>query len=175
LLPTTGFGISIGFDDGSETSPSYTIPHPIVPDKTVLGHKTSSITSSFTQNHSEPPKSPISECFSWADDAEPPTMTSTTPTKHPRDLSGLRSSSAYPFSSLRHCRQSQNSRRFASFQCQHHCYHRSSKPYYHSLTPHLPLAQHSSQPPSAIFLDWDQDSCLADLSNALRALSWARR
>ena len=58
------------------------------------------------ENHTiltqKPMESVISTCFSWADDANSHPISSTMPTKYLRNLSGLRSSSANPFSSLCH-------------------------------------------------------------------------
>jgi hypothetical protein len=122
------------------------------------------------------PKLPVSESFSWAENVESSTMTYTTPTKHPRDIFALLSSQTNPFSSL-HCRTSCNSRKsrhFSKFWPQSNIQHTLSSPCYHNSIPYSP--RHLSQPHFTVsLLDWDQDPCLADLSNALRALGWVRR
>ena len=125
----------------------------------------------FTQNSPEPP---VSTHFDWADDAKDLSTSFIVPTKYPRDLSGLRSSSTNPFSSLRRrCRNRKKPQRFIGFRAQSdHLYT------FPSFCHHIPAQHslcHSSQPPVVISLDWDQDPRLADLSNTLRALSWARR
>jgi hypothetical protein len=125
-------------------------------------------TSIFTPKSLEPP---VSMCFSWADDAAGLPIVTTAPTKHPRDISSLRSSSKNPFSSLRRRRQQpQNSHHFINFRTQLNCQHTISNPHYHISTPRLP--RRSSQPPFAVSLDWDQDPRLVDLNNALTALGW---
>jgi hypothetical protein len=123
----------------------------------------------FTRN---PPKSLVSDCFSWADDAvELPTV-STEPMKQPRDLSCLRSSSPSKnsFSSLQRRRNNKNRLHFNS-KLQYRCHHISSNPYYHSQK-----SYYHSQPPFPVSfeLNWDRDPRLADLGIALRSLGWIR-
>jgi hypothetical protein len=130
----------------------------------------------FTQNLPETSKTPVSDRFIWADDVESPAMTHTTPTKYPRDLSGLRSSMTNPFSSLRRrCRNNKKSRRFINPWPQFCCHHKFQKPPFFSPSPHMP--HHPPEPHRGVpvSLDWDQDPRLADLSNALQALGWVRR
>jgi hypothetical protein len=146
--------------------------------------ETRSDTAVFVEKHQKtektvyftpkPPDSPISTRFNWSDDAyEPPTL-STTPTKRPRDISCLRSSSENPFLSLRRRhRQPRNSHRFTNWWSLPNCQHTLPNPHCHipaSRTPHQ-----SSQLHLPVSLDWDQDPRLLDLSNALKALGWVRR
>ena len=141
-----------------------------------LGHEMSSKTVGFDQNHLETaifsksrPKSPVQNCFSWADDASALPTSPTLP-HPPRDLSGLRSSTANPFSSLkRRHRYPQNSYRRHSQPRQKRFYSHSN--YYPSTT--HPTCH--SQPPFGVSLNWDQDPRLTDLNNALRALGWVRQ
>ena len=112
------------------------------------------------------PFPPISKRFDWADDAAELPTPSIVPTKHPRDLSCLRSTTTHPFSSLRRRRGRPKNR-----QNPQHCHshwHSSgySYPWHHSLHPHNPF-------PAS--LNWDQDPRLLDLSNALKALGWVRQ
>ena len=126
--------------------------------------------SIFTQKTAEPL---VSTPFNWADDTEAPQTIYTTPTKHPRDLSGLRSSSINPFSSLRRRhRNHRNPPRFINFRPQSCCHHTFRKPQIYSSSLPTPHCLSGSQP---VLLNWDQDPRLADLSNALRALGWVRR
>ena len=148
--------------------------------------KTRSASGDFTENHQKVEKYPISiqnspeslvsTRFSWADDITELPMVSTAPTKCPRDISALRSSSTNPFSSLqRRCWQPRKSRRFINSWPQSCCQHTSRKSHFYSSPRHTP--RHPSQPHiplSSVTLDWDRDPRLADLSNALRALGWSR-
>jgi hypothetical protein len=148
------------------------------PSPTFSPHTTPSPSSTpaNTQNeypdHPEPAKSPISERFNWADDIDSSPRTCTTPTKHPRDLSGLRSLTTNPFSSLKRRRrypQTRNSYRKQSQLCQKHFY-----PYHHHPSPPYWHPTHYLSQPASVSLDWDQDPRLADLGTALRALGWIR-
>jgi hypothetical protein len=137
-------------------------------------------TGEFSQNHPETPKSPISDRSKWSDDAEllpaPPKI----PTKYPRDLSDLYSSSPNPFYSLRRRHRNQrNLQHFINFRpqshCQYYCHHNFLKFHHYHSSFHLPY--HPSQPPSPFSdsLNWDQDPRLLDLSDALRALGWTQK
>lgn len=173
----TSFEIGTKIDNEFENLLSGTISDHVATDGVVLGHDTSIKTAGFTQKHAEglePQKSPISEeseYVNWADDVEAPQTISTTPTKHPRDLSDLRSSSPNPFSSLRRRhRNHKNSHRFIKFRSQFNIQHPLSYLCYHiSAAPH-----HCPQPHFPTSLKWDQDPRLADLSKALHALGWVR-
>ena len=130
----------------------------------------------FTQ---ELPKSVVSTRFNWAEDAaELPTLStlSTASTKSPRDFSGLLSSSSSKnsFSSLHHRRRkfNKNGTHFYYSKPQYRGYYMFPGPYLHSEKLH---SSYHSRRPSSVSLDWDQDPRLADLGNALRALSWVRR
>ena len=184
--PLTGFEKATGFDNGFVNSPSHASLDPVAPNGTVLGHETWSKESGltqkqpkltvFNQNCPETHKTLISERFNWADDAEAPQTTLTTHTKHPRDLSGLRSSSMNPFSSLRRrCRNRRKPRHFSSFRHQSNCQHIPLYP--HNCYSSNPRAPHQNlhcqwQHPVSTPLHWDQDPRLADLSKALHALGW---
>ncbi|KAF8801007.1 hypothetical protein BYT27DRAFT_7116220 [Phlegmacium glaucopus] len=165
-----------GIQSNPATSISPLAPHDIVsPPETpefTQKHPETRNSAVFPQKH---PKTPVLTRFSWADDAEALPIMSTMPTKHPRDLSGLRSSSTNPFSSLRrrHRKQAQNPRNSYHFhhsQPRHtHYQHFNS---FHS-NPHTP--HQFSQPSSFVSLNWDQDPRLFNLSIALKALGWIRR
>jgi hypothetical protein len=121
------------------------------------------------------PKTPepwVSTHFSWADDANKLPILPTAPTKQPRDLSDLRSSSKNSFSSLQRRYHKFNKKRFHFINStpQYHCHHMFPGPYHHFQN----FRQHS-QPPFSASLNWDQDPRLSDLNNALKALSWVRR
>lgn len=125
----------------------------------------------ITQNHPEPPKSPVSEHFKWADDSESLPTASITPTNHPRNFSSLRSSSANPFASLRR-RHRKNLHRVIDSHPQHeYCCHHNFKFQnlrYYSSNFHIPCSLSRHPPPAS--LNWNHDPRLLDLSNALRAL-----
>jgi hypothetical protein len=125
----------------------------------------------FTQ---KTPDSPISARFNWSDDAYEPPILSTVPTKHPRDISGLRSSSKNPFSSLRRRRrQPRNPHCFINSWSQSNCQYTLPNSRHHIPASHT--LNQSSQLRLPVSLDWDQDPRLLDLSNALKALGWVRR
>ena len=88
------------FKNSSIPSP-VTVSRPTAPPNTTTGPKMPSMTTGFTQNHPETPKSPILTCLDWADDAYTVPDVPMFPQHPPRDLSGLRSTSPHPFSSLR--------------------------------------------------------------------------
>ena len=119
--------------------------------------------ANFIQNH---PKSPVLEHFDWASDAAELPLLSTTPTKQPRDFSGLRTSSKNSFSSLqrRHRKFNKNSFHFINSKPRYHssCYHSFSGPYRHFQNFH-----YHPQHPFSVSLDWDRDPRLSDLSTAL--------
>ncbi|KAF8813084.1 hypothetical protein BYT27DRAFT_7271597 [Phlegmacium glaucopus] len=162
-------------------TPSLAVSEPLAPHAIVSAPEAAEIVQKHpesrkshvsTQKHPETSKTAVSTRFSWADDAEALPIVSTTPTKYPRDLSGLRSSSTNPFSSLRrrHRKQAQNPRNSYHF---HHSQPRHTHyQHFNSLhsNPHPP--HQISQPTSFISLNWDQDPRLLDLSNALKALGW---
>jgi hypothetical protein len=136
--------------------------------------ETHATTAGFIENIE---KSPVLDNFRWSDEAESlPSPSTTTPTKHPRDFSGLRSSLLNPFSSLRRRRHNRNRnlRQFFNSWSQSCCQHTFPISRYHSSTPHV-LPYNISQPPASVSLNWDQDPRLFDLGNALRALGWVRR
>ena len=96
----------------------------------------------------------MAEPLSWADGAGSLPISSITHLKHPRNFSGLRSSSTNPFSSLR--QRHRQPRKFHSFinsfprSCCHHTY---QKPYFHSSPSRT--SYHPSQPHIPIPLNWD--------------------
>ena len=93
------------------------------------------------------------------------------PTKHYRDLSGLRSSTINPFSSLRRRRRNhKNSHHFIKFRSQPNSQYTFPNLYYHNPAPHRP-----SQPHFPASLNWEDDPRLFELSQALNALGWVRR
>jgi len=101
-LALTGYGISARFGAISDFQPTVAVLEPIMRAAIVLNPENST-TNGFIQNHPKTAKSPVLTHFSWADDTEslpiaPPSAT--TSLKHPRNLSGLCSSSTNPFSSL---------------------------------------------------------------------------
>ncbi|KAF8809146.1 hypothetical protein BYT27DRAFT_7285346 [Phlegmacium glaucopus] len=100
--------ISAGFSAKRERSPSVAtsgsltpalaVPEPLAPHAIVSAPEAAEIVQKHpetrkshvsTQKLLGTPKSPVSMRFSWADDAETLHIVSTTPTNHPRDLSGL--------------------------------------------------------------------------------------
>jgi hypothetical protein len=108
--------------------------------------------------------------FNWADDSESDTVSLPTivpiviPSKQPRDLSSLRSSSKNPFSSLR----------------RRHCYPKysqtiPSRRYTTRSYPHSPLRHGDSHTPPFLTtrLDWHRDPRLFELSCVLRTLGWS--
>ena len=159
-------------DNEFEHWPLDVVPDPIEPNGIALSHETPSRITSFTQKHpklqesavsnQKHPKVPASDHFSWADDANTLPISATATTKHPRDLSGLRSSSKNPFSSLqRRRRQSRNPRHFTY---SHHQYnHYQPFPTFpHRLSSHN--LRHPSQPHTPTSLDWEDDPRLSELS-----------
>ena len=122
------------------------------------------------QKHLEPPKAPVSESFSWADDAKSLPTLSISPMKLPRDLSCLRSSSTNPFSSIcRRHRNRKNTPRFTKFQPQHNIQYTPSNLHYH-----IPAPRRRPHPHFSASLNWDSDPRLSDLSRSLQALGWIR-
>jgi hypothetical protein len=99
--------------------------------------------------------------FNWSDDAVSLSTIPILPLKQPRDLSGLRSSSKNPFSSLR--RRHHYSKRPQIFSS---CHHTCSYP------THLPL--HHTPPFCNNPLDWHRDPRLFELSHVLKTLGWSR-
>jgi hypothetical protein len=155
----------------------YNVKSPPVPTTIITDSETRPTTASFTQNYQKlensskftqnPPESAISKHFNWAEDAAELPMLSTTPTKYPRDFSGLRSSSTNPFSSLR--------RRHWNLQNARNSIHHStnSQPQHHHLNyyPSTPRAQR--QFPQTHFSgssNWDCDPRLFKLSRVLKTL-----
>jgi hypothetical protein len=155
----------------------YNVESPPVPTTIITDSETRPTTASFTQNYQKlensskftqnPPESAISKHFNWAEDAAELPMLSTTPTKYPRDFSGLRSSSTNPFSSLR--------RRHWNLQNARNSIHHStnSQPQHHHLNyyPSTPRAQR--QFPQTHFSgssNWDCDPRLFKLSRVLKTL-----
>ena len=170
--------------DSPTTQPSAMVLVPTASATAVLYPETPSMIADFAQNQPEmqesivfdqkQPKSPVLEGFSWAEDANSLPLLSTTPSKHPRDLSCLRSSSTNPFSSLcRRRRKYKNSSYFSNFRFNPNCQHILSNSCYHISVSHTPCHSIRSHPP--LSLDWDQDPRLADLSKALQALGWVHR
>jgi hypothetical protein len=152
---------------------------PTEPTTIVPAFETRSTTSNFAKNHEKspiftqkPPEPPNSTCFSWAEDAVELPLLSMAPTKQLRDISGLRSPSKNPFSSLQRRRKISNKKRprFINSMPQYCCF--QVFPCSHS---HFQRYHHHSEPPASTSLNWDQDPRLADLSNALQALGWVRR
>ena len=148
------------------------VSHLVEPDKTILAHEIPATTSFFAQKHpkhpvfdQKHPKMPVSGRFDWADDAKELPITPTFPQYPPRDLSCLRSTSTHPFLSLQRKRGHRKSQWIT--QRRHNHWHSYPYPWHHS-SPYTPF-------PQAASLNWDQDPRLRDLSNALRALGWARR
>ena len=118
----------------------------------------------FTQKDQENAKFPVLEYFNHADALPLPPKT---PRTYPRNLSGLRSPSRNPFSSLRRRHHhSQNSYCFNQHRPQYNYFKHS----YHHSDPRAPV--HSPLPPFSASLDWDQDLRLSQLSLALRSLGW---
>ena len=133
------------------------------------GSKTHLASAGSMENYPKSKKSPVLESFNWADDANTLPVIPTFPQHPPRDLSSLRSTSMDPFLSLQrrhwhgHPKKRRNDpRRRRSY------WHQSFPALHHSSRSHTPFRTLNS-------LDWDQDPRLADLSNALRALGWARQ
>ena len=150
-------------------TPSITISNHTPSPSSTTAPGTQSITHSLIQKHPEFSKMSISEHFSWADDAYVPPTTSTSPSEHPpRDFSCLRSTSTYPFSSLR--RRCHRPKWQQNNQCRHNhsCHWQYPQRYQHYPSPSY------QQLPRAVSLDWDRDPRLTDLNNALRALGWHR-
>jgi hypothetical protein len=159
------------------------VDSPLAPTAVVLTLKTRPTMASFTQNHQKlensskytqkPPESPFSKRFNWADDAAGLPTVSTDPTKQPRDLSGLRSSSfsKNPFSSLQRRHQKFNKNKSHIF-CsipQHLCHHTFP-------SSHFLLKPHRYTPPSPNNpLDWHHDPRLFELSRVLRTLGWSHQ
>ena len=170
----------------SSSAPPIAILNPVECSTTTTAFETCPTTTGCTQKlekhpiaTQKTPESVVSTRFNWADDANSFPISSMMPTKYPRDLSGLRSSSANPFSSLRRrCRNRKKPRHFVNFWSQPYCQHILPSPRYHTSVSHSLChnRRHSSQPSSSVHvsLNWDQDPRLADLSNALRALGWVR-
>ena len=98
--------------------------------------------------------------FNWANDAVSLPTIPTIPSKQARDLSGLRSSSKNPFSSLH--RRHHYSKRPQIFSSCHHT---------HSYPTHPPL--HHTPPFHNNLLDWRRDPRLFELSRVLRTLGWS--
>ena len=139
----------------------------------VSAPETSPKTTETSQKWPKSTELPVSEHFNWADDAKSLPISSKIPI-YSRDLSCLRSSSINPFSSLcRRCRQPQKFYSFINSFPQSCCHYTYQKPYSHSSPSRTPC--HPSQLHIPILLNWDQDPCLADLSNALWALGWVRQ
>jgi hypothetical protein len=133
------------------------------------------ITPHLAQNHPETLKPPVSKRFNWADEAGSLPISTTLPQHPPRDLSGLRSTSTDPFSSLRRRHGHPKRRRKTPQQRRGywHSYPLESFPALHrSPRPNIPFRLGAF---TSLDCQWDQDPRLADLSNALRALGWARR
>ena len=197
---TAGFTKSCQNVENSHTF-TQNVPEPIVlgyskcaedfysspaPTATITAFETRSAPADSTKNHQKieispisnknHPKSTVSDHFNWADDVALPPISSTIPTKYPRDLSGLRSSSSpkFPFSSLQRRRRkfNKNQSHFLNSKLQYHCHHTFPGSHFYSRNPH-----YHSKPrlPLSVSLDWDQDPRLANLSNALRALGWVRQ
>lgn len=100
--------------------------------------------------------------FSWADDvALLPTQVLPS-SRPPRDLSGLRSLTSNPFSSLQ--RRSKHQKNCRSRR-------RRSPSNFVFLPSHISF---KSQFSSSSILDWESNPSLADLSHALKALGWIR-
>ena len=98
--------------------------------------------------------------FDWANDAATLPIIPTIPPKMPRDLSGLRSSSKNPFSSLRRRHHhSKNQKNLSS------CRYTQFQPA-HPLPCHTPPLLNNS-------LDWHRDPSLFELSRVLRTLGWS--
>ena len=98
--------------------------------------------------------------FNWANDAVSLPTIPTIPPKQPRDLSGLRSSTKNPFSSLR--RRHHYSKRPQIFSS---CRHTHSYP--------TPPPLHHTPPFHNNLLDWRRDPRLFELSRVLRTLGWS--
>ena len=112
----------------------------------------------------------------WAEDTEllPIIMTPLSPwlpVHQLRDLSVLRSSSSYPFSSLQN--RSKHRKNYRSHRYQSLFNYKSSSSPFKSYTSFKPPHQ-SGSPSSPSFLDWESDPRLTDLSRSLRALGWIR-
>jgi hypothetical protein len=111
-------------------------------------------------SESTTPATIVSAPINWADDAVSLSTIPTIPSKQPRDLSGLRSSSKNPFSSLR--RRHHYSKRPQIFSS---CRHTRSYP------THPPL--HHTPPFHNNLLDWHRDPRLFELSRVLKTLGWS--
>jgi hypothetical protein len=129
-----------------------------LPTGIITGLRTCSASTGFMEKHQKVKKRSV---FSQ-NSPKPLPAPSTTPTKYPRNLSCLRSTSTHPFSLLRcrrcHPKWQQNNQCHHSHSCWHYPQHYPSYP--QKKTPRT---------------DWDQDPRLADLSSVLQALSWVRR
>src|SRR6267378_4837034 len=113
----------------------------------------------------------------WAEDATslpiaPLLPTPSVPHQHaPHDFSGLRSSGLNPFGSLQ--------RRSKQLRGQTPRFHHQNTPFirplqsYRSSPSFFTPSKHTS-PPHISALNWDQDPCLLNLSQALKALGWIR-
>ena len=117
---------------------------------------------------------PVSR-LDWAKDATllpiaPLLPTPSVPRQHaPCDFSGLRSSGLNPFSSLQR-RSKQLCGRTPRFRHQNTPFIRPLQSYRSSPSFFTP-SKHTS-PPHISALNWDQDPCLLNLSQALKALGW---
>jgi hypothetical protein len=148
------------------TTPVVTIYKPCTPTVNVTTPENTTTTAEFNQKYPETNKALISGAFNWADNAGSSPTTFIIPTKHPHDLSSLRSSSSNPFSSLqRHRRQPRKYHRSIKFSPQYCPCHAFQEFHFHLTPPHTPC--HPSQLCIPVSLDWEQDPLLADLSNAL--------
>jgi hypothetical protein len=148
------------------TKPPASILEPSTGAAAVLASKIPSKTAEFSQKPPEMTDLHVLEHFDWADDANTLPISTTAPTKHPRDLSCLRSTSTHPFSSLRRKRGYPKNR--WNTQCHsHHNYH-PFPTWHRSSHLHTPFRVSNS-------LNWDQDPRLSDLSKALKALGWFRQ
>ena len=134
------------------TSPSSTatISTQTEPSPTIIPHSDSSPVPISE------PLSTVSAPFNWADDTYLPPAIPLIPTKQPRDLSILRSSTKNPFSSLRRRHHQKYSNTF------------SSRPY----TLLYPTLHHTPPLPNNS-LDWHRDPRLFELSRVLRTLGWS--
>ena len=153
---------------------------PQVPTTIFTAFETRSETAEFMEKHKKtpihiqkPPELLVSRHLNWADDAAELPISSTVPTKQPRDLSGLRSRhfSKNPFSSLQRRRPkfNKNKNHFINSKSQYYHHHAFPSPYHHSQKPH-----YHPQSPFSVSLNWDQDPRLVDLGTALQALGWIR-
>ena len=147
-------------------TPSHTSLNPTAPSLNPTAFETRPATANSMESHQEIKKPPVSDRFSWADDASALPTSPTLP-HPPRDLSCLRSTSTHPFSSLQRKRGHPKNRRpriTQRLRVSHWPGH--THPWHHLSHPYTP---------SPVLLNWDQDPRLADLSKALRALGWVQQ